>query len=390
VGVTATPPASLPTLAGITVTPAAGAPTITINSPLPGQKVPANQPVLITSSAADPDGIQRTELWIDGAPTRIDVNPQPSSPYIVTQPWQTDKAGSHIIVVKAFDTQGTEGQSQPLAISVETGAPSTPIAHPSAAPGPASPTTVLVGVSPATVTVMPALPLPTWTATPLPPTSTPRPPTETPVPVCTPPACAPGEVFYCPGNCPGGCGTVCATPTPTATPPDYKPTGIDPHSVFKPVWQKPAVKDYIGYPTTPASADRRYARQYFERGYFYWWDRPNEPGLIWVVEMPDPDRNQGFHWSGPYEDTWSGGDSFACQTARDSRYGPRSGFGKLWCEHPEIAQAVGNARTPEEGTGESSNYGVVQLFQGGIMLYSPLDGEVWVLFTGGTWQRHIR
>jgi hypothetical protein len=36
-------------------------------------------------------------------------------------------------------------------------------------------------------------------------------------PVCTPPACKPGEVYYCPGFCPGGCGTQCATPTPGST-----------------------------------------------------------------------------------------------------------------------------------------------------------------------------
>jgi hypothetical protein len=45
------------------------------------------------------------------------------------------------------------------------------------------------------------------------------PPTHTPTPAvfpqCTPPLCAPGEVFHCPLNsCPGGCGTVCVTPIP--------------------------------------------------------------------------------------------------------------------------------------------------------------------------------
>ena len=32
---------------------------------------------------------------------------------------------------------------------------------------------------------------------------------ETSIPVCTPPACKPGEEYYCPGECPGGCGTTC-------------------------------------------------------------------------------------------------------------------------------------------------------------------------------------
>lgn len=38
--------------------------------------------------------------------------------------------------------------------------------------------------------------------------------TPTQFPVCTPPACASDEMYYCPGDCPGGCGTTCATATP--------------------------------------------------------------------------------------------------------------------------------------------------------------------------------
>ncbi len=39
-------------------------------------------------------------------------------------------------------------------------------------------------------------------------------PAETPIAVCTPPACSPDEVYFCPESCPGGCGTICATVTP--------------------------------------------------------------------------------------------------------------------------------------------------------------------------------
>ena len=48
---------------------------------------------------------------------------------------------------------------------------------------------------------------------------------SSPMPVCTPPACEPGEEYYCPGDCPGGCGTICVTPTPMplCTPPACQP-----------------------------------------------------------------------------------------------------------------------------------------------------------------------
>jgi hypothetical protein len=50
-------------------------------------------------------------------------------------------------------------------------------------------------------------------------------PTPTPTPtatagcmvMCTPPACGPDEVYYCPEICPCGCGTECATRTPVPT-----------------------------------------------------------------------------------------------------------------------------------------------------------------------------
>ena len=53
---------------------------------------------------------------------------------------------------------------------------------------------------------------------PLPATPTPA-LTISPPPIhCTPPACRPGEVYYCSGVCTGGCGTTCVTPTPTVKP----------------------------------------------------------------------------------------------------------------------------------------------------------------------------
>ncbi|MDF1515761.1 MAG: hypothetical protein P1S60_18285, partial [Anaerolineae bacterium] len=48
----------------------------------------------------------------------------------------------------------------------------------------------------------------------VPPTVT---PIDTPLLMCTAPACAADEVYYCEDECLGGCGTTCATITPTAT-----------------------------------------------------------------------------------------------------------------------------------------------------------------------------
>jgi hypothetical protein len=364
---------------GRSATPMTDGPTVTLTSPRPGQTAPVGEQILVHTTSEDTDGVQRVELWVDDELIRADTNPDVNSPYIVSQPWQSNIAGTHIILVKAFNTQGTEGQSEPIAITLEAKTQllpeSTPVAGVSSTPSSeeSRPTS-------AASTGTPTPPMPPTQATSL---------TLTPDVVCTPPPCKTGEVLYCPEVCPGGCGAQCATPTPTTVPPSFEPTGVETHSIFHPIWEQPGVKGYLGYPTEEASDARHYARQYFERGYLYWWDQPNDRGLIWAVDIPQPAANQGFHWAGPYEDTWNDGDkTHSCDEANPN--GPVRGFGKLWCDHPEIAEAIGMPAESERGTGNTTNYGVVQFFQGGVMLYSPIDREVWVLFEGGTWQRHGR
>jgi len=357
-------------------TPAAGGPSVVITNPLPDQTGPVGEPLTVDSTSTDENGVQRVELWVDDTLYRVDSNPDTSSPYIVSQSWQSDVPGAHVIVVKAFDDQETEGRSQPVTITLgkQTLSETQPARVVQASPTPSA-------------TPLAAIRKPTRTPTPAS-TPTPLAPTNTPVVTCTPPACTDDEVYYCPDACPGGCGTQCATPTATATPPSFEPTGVETHEIFETVWEQPEVRDYLGYPTKAAINDRHYARQYFERGYLYWWDQPDGLGQIWSVEISQPGARQGFRWTGPYQDTWDGGDSYSCDAARANPDGPIRGFGKLWCDNPEISKAIGAARGPEQGTGTTTSYGVVQFFQGGMMLYSPLDREVWVLFNEGTWQRH--
>jgi hypothetical protein len=67
------------------------------------------------------------------------------------------------------------------------------------------------------------MPLALGLVTPIPPGTTIMPTilenieSPTPYAVCTPPACAPDEMYFCPGECLGGCGTTCATATPGAS-----------------------------------------------------------------------------------------------------------------------------------------------------------------------------
>jgi serine protease len=107
------------------------------------------------------------------------------------------------------------------------------ISVPPVSTGTVTGTPIAIVTTPAPTPTFTLTPTPTSTFTPIAPTDTPTPTTEpisehngdlTPAPVCTPPACQPGEVFYCPGDCPGGCGTQCATPTPLPVTPVVTPT----------------------------------------------------------------------------------------------------------------------------------------------------------------------
>ncbi len=358
-------------------------PQVTISSPVAGQKLEPAQEVKIQSTSLDADkGIVRVELVVNNEVIWVDANPdpQPNTPYIVAQSWTPKIPGSHLIQVRAYNVDNTMGQSEPLIVEVVAEAQNvsdTPVA---AQNDDAS----------ATPTVAALIVTPTATSTPLPLDVSPTPP-----PVCTPPSCQldGGEVYYCPGECPGGCGTTCATvtPTPTSTPTpgSFTATGLEPDSRFKEIWQEVGGgKSRLGYPTAAAIIDRNFARQYFERGLMFWWDNPDDGAdFIWAIDSPAEDLKSGTTWN-RYDDTWPGGDEFSCDEARaNGNFGPIRGFGRVWCEHPELQTRLGNPRDYEGGSGGNPPFAHVQFFQGGVMIYNPLNAEVFVLFDQGDWQR---
>ena len=143
----------------------------------------------------------------------------------------------------------------------------------------------------------------------------------------------------------------------------------------------------IGYPVNEEIVDRNYARQPFEQGLMVWWDNPETPDYIWVIDSPNAEMTGGKR-SNLYPDTWqSGQPEFSCQAALNG--GPVRGFGKVWCDHPELQLRLGKPSEAERGSGGSPPYANAQFFQGGAMLYIPHTAEVFVLFEQGDWQRFI-
>ncbi len=366
---------SLPGLGGSPEATTGSAPVVTISQPAGGQNFSVGQEVLVQSTAVDVSGIERVELVVDGETVWVDANAAvaPDVPFIVAQPWIPTVPGSHVIQVQAHNAEGQMSRSEPLTVQVvEAGEPVAqgPTASP---PATATPVAPIEDVPTAT----PAPP----TATPIPPTATPAPPKTTPIPptATTPPplgTAAPNT----PTNTP-------LPPTVTPTPGHFEPTGREPDGRFKDIWQEiGGGESRLGHPTSPEYTDQDFARQYFENGMMFWWDNPEKPDYIWVIDAPDPDLMSGTSWN-RYEDEWNGADEYPCPAAGENKWGPMRGFGQLWCDRPEIRERVGDPREGESGSAGSPPYAHVQFFQGGAMLYNPFNSEVYVLLAQGDWLR---
>ncbi|MBN1217722.1 MAG: hypothetical protein JXM69_02245 [Anaerolineae bacterium] len=340
-------------------------PQVTISQPSAGAKLELGQEVKIQSTSIDiQTGIVRVELVIDNQVIWVDANPhpQPNEPYLVAQPWTPQLPGSHVIQVRAYNADNVPGQTEPLVVEVVASAQAVgeTALSPTGDPQPemVTPTNTPVSLvgAPASPTSTPSLPVATKTVTP------------TMTPMMTP--------------------TTTSTPTPTPTPGTFKPTGLEPDGRLKDIWQElGSGKSRLGYPTGPEITDRNYARQYFEKGLMVWWENPAGPSYIWVIDSPADDGRSGATWN-RYEDTWDGGDEYSCDQAHSNREkGPVRGFGKVWCERPELQFRLGNPREQEVGSGGNPPYAHVQFFQGGVMIVNPLNNDVFVLFDQGDWQR---
>ncbi|MFQ5611972.1 MAG: Ig-like domain-containing protein [Anaerolineae bacterium] len=356
------------------------APAVVITSPRPGGAVVEGEEVLIESVATDAAGVTQIELLVDGQLVRIDASPESGgqSPYVVAQPWTAQGPGEHTIAVRAVNIEGGAAESAPLIITVGAG-PQAAGEQPAGASGATPTTTPTVAVVFATVT--PTVARPTATVEPTP-TSSPTPlPTEPPPATVAPPTSTPTAP---PTEPPPATVAPSETPTPAAT---FVDTGLRPEDPFLEIWDElGAGGGRLGFPTGPAIPDRNYAKQYFEGGFMYWWDRPEQPDTIWVFAAPDETLAAGQVWA-RFDDTWNGGDPYSCDQAREHNFGPVAGFGWVWCQQAEVQQALGRPIEPEAGSSGNPPFSRVQFFQGGAMLDNPANREVWVLFAGGGWQR---
>lgn len=330
-------------------------PTVIMSSPVADQPILVGETYQVMSEATDIQAITRVELVINGEVIWVDANadPQPNTPFLVAQPWQPAEVGTYTVQSYAYNEANVRGQSSLVTVAVVSELPT-------ATPEP-NPANVESNTATATLTPLPATntpePPPANTATPIPPTATPTAiPTQEPTP----------------------------RPIPQGT---FAPTNFRPEGRFNSIWESLGGEaSSLGYPTGPQINNRDFAKQYFSGGIMYWWDNPGGDNLVWVIAVTDGSFQKGDQWH-QFADSWSGGGDHSCDATRENgKRGPVRGFGKIWCEHSSVSSQLGNPVEEERGSGGTPPYSIVQFFQGGIMLYNPLNSEMYVLFNSGQWQ----
>jgi len=144
-------------------------PNIVMTAPTSGAQFQVGEEVDILSSASDPRGVSRVELYVDGQLNRTDPSPDPTGSTEVSmfQTWVAEDPGTHTLSVIAVNVDGEESDSWAVTIRV-VGDEVSPAISPTLEGG----LTVT-----ATATVEP--PPPADTATVPPPTATSPPPTAT-------------------------------------------------------------------------------------------------------------------------------------------------------------------------------------------------------------------
>lgn len=178
--------------------------------------------------------------------------------------------------------------------------------------------------------------------------------------------------------------TLTPTPFPTWTPaPNVEPTAttapranvscsFGPPPPFAELWLA-SLAD-LGCPTDVA-ADGNFAVQTFKDGYMFDDLRNPNAQKIYVL-FPD----QTF---AVYDDTWREGEpERPCNEIQvpEGRIHPKRGFGKVWCEHPEIQEKLPGAVADESGITLT-----VQDFERGTMWANTPRGVI-TLFQNGTWK----
>jgi predicted Ser/Thr protein kinase len=161
-----------------------------------------------------------------------------------------------------------------------------------------------------------------------------------------------------------------STPVPTRTPtrtPTPTPSCPPVTGPFADIWQ--SAKDKLGCATGGAHGAWM-AEETFQKGRMFW-RQDREKYVIALYSSGS--------W-GDYLGDWQEGDpEFTCGP-ESSPPTPKRGFGRVWCNYPEVRSGLGNATALERGFN-----GTVQDFNRGLIIRMD-SGATYVMYSGDGWE----
>lgn len=117
--------------------PSSGKPTVQIIAPPYGATFSQGENVGVQSRSADPNGVARVELYLDGQLVDTKLPPIGQQQFNVIQTWTATKLGAHTLAVRAFNGSGGMGEATiPVAVTAGQTQPTTPPAQDTLAPNP--------------------------------------------------------------------------------------------------------------------------------------------------------------------------------------------------------------------------------------------------------------
>jgi hypothetical protein len=158
------------------------------------------------------------------------------------------------------------------------------------------------------------------------------------------------------------------TPPPEPTPsPEATPCGFSVQPALVPGWDE----SELGCPADAGQAAISTAYAPFEGGQMLW---RSDTDTIYVLTHDN-------RWTS-YPNAWREGDpAFSCGEEA-SPPTPLRGFGRVWCDHPDVSAALGPVTAAEIGDSASA----AQAFARGTILAAPW-GSLFVFADEGTWRR---
>jgi uncharacterized protein YraI len=133
-------------------------PSVFIMSPVAGSQLPNNQPVVVSATASDPNGVTHVELWVGGnvVDQQQSAIPEGQPTFPATLQWTPTVAGGYTLEIRAYNSLGVASAPTTVMITVagnggqgaigDTATPAAPGETPTASGTPVAVTTTDLNV----------------------------------------------------------------------------------------------------------------------------------------------------------------------------------------------------------------------------------------------------